>query len=220
MKKISKRKKRRIILWSVFSLVTLFGIVYAFFKFDVWKMTQDAINAPAFTVPNGWIKYQNNDYHFSFYYPSNWNISTTSALGDIPGIIIGNPIEGTSTYTMYISIKHNDNLLNSDAYVMQMLSDIKNQDLLDIKNSSNTTPSSELSAQYANASGISLNNNKEYELYNVFEFDHNSEQVFAAHKNIVLLFDFPLDQSNPNISNPSLNNATAHEILNTLAFSN
>lgn len=216
MKRISKRKKRKIILWSVFSLAILFGAVYASFKFDVWKMTQDAINTPTFSVPQGWVKYQNNDYNFSFYYPSNWSIATTSALGDIPGIRLGNPAEGTSTYVIYISIKHNDNLLNSDAYVMQMLSDIKNQDILAEKNG----PAPQLSVQYANASGMSLDDNKEYELYNVFEFDHNAEQIFASNKNIVVMFDFPLDQSNQNISDPSSNNKIAHEILDTLNFSN
>ena len=215
MKKISKRKKRKIILWSVFSLAILFGIIYASFKFDIWKTTEDVVNTPTFNIPQGWVKYQNKDYNFSFYYPSNWSIATTSKLGNISGIILGNPIEGTSTYTIYISIKHNDNLLNSDAYVMQMLSDIKNQDILNEKNNF----ISQSSTQYANASGISLDN-KKYELYNVFEFDHNAEQVFISNKNIVLIFDFPLDQSNPNISNPSLNNNIAHEILNTLSFSN
>lgn len=57
-----------------------------------------------------------------------------------------------------------------------------------------------------------------YELYDVFEFDHDAEWVYVAHGAEALHFDFPTAVEDPNLSLPVANNGVAHEIMNTLVF--
>ena len=163
-------------------------------------------------IPAGWQSYQNADYGFSLAYPADWQVNTSQLQNDVPAVLFGNPIEGTTTYTLRVSMEKNDGKLSSAGYVENMLAKMQ----IDDQTNGTNTPS--VMVQFEHASGTPIAANDSYELYNVFEFDHQAEQVYVAHDDKILVFDFPLAEANPNIASSTENNAIAHEILATLEF--
>lgn len=165
-------------------------------------------------IPDGWQSYENADYGFSLAYPANWQISTNSLKNNVPEVILGNPIEGTTTYALDMLVENNTSTLSSGEYVADMLSKLETED----QTNGTNTPSAFV--QFVNASGsaVTVAGNDGYELNNVFEFDHNAEQIYVARNNKTFVFDFPVFDANPNISSSTENNVVAHEIVNTLSF--
>jgi len=163
-------------------------------------------------IPAGWQNYANSDYGFSLAYPPNWQIFTGLLQNDVPSVVFGNPINGTTTYTLRVTIGKNDLSLSSGEYIEHMLGKFVAQDQL------NGTNTPQLSVLFARANAFAVNENGGFELNNVFEFDHNAEQIYIAHNNKVFVFDFPIADQNPNLSAPAENNIIAHQIVKTVSF--
>ena len=212
---VMKKRHRRMLWWAAIIVLLLGAGGFAFAKWNpqAWQnMLTQLSGAPV--PPKGWIKYENQEYGFSFFYPPDWQFSTSTLAANPPAVILGNPLEGTTTYEIRVSIEKNPDGLSSAAYVEKMLSTITSQD----QAGSVVGAVSQVSAQYAAATGFAVGNNQEYELDNVFEFDHHAEQIYAARGHETILFDFPVADQNPNIASSTENNAIAHEIVGTLIF--
>jgi hypothetical protein len=189
------------------------GIAVIVVVLVVWGVVMKWPKAPEKPViPAGWQNYANAEYGFSLAYPADWQVNTSQLQNDVPAVLFGNPIEGTTTYTLRVSMEKNDGKLSSAGCVENMLAKMQ----IDDQTNGTNTPS--VMVQFEHASGTPLAENNGYELYNVFEFDHNAEQVYVAHDDKILVFDFPLAEANPNIASSTENNAIAHEILATLEF--
>jgi hypothetical protein len=197
-----KKRTRAVLGWSVVVVVVVAMVWGVMAK---WPKTQEKP-----VIPAGWQNYTNTEYKFSLYYPVDWQINTNQLQNDVPAVLFGNPIEGTSTYTLRVSIEKNDGKLSSAGYVANMLAKLQAEDQANGPNA----PS--MSVRFKNASGTPVVENNGYELYNVFEFDHQAEQVYMARGDKVIIFDFPLADANPNLSSPAENNAIVQEILKTV----
>jgi len=163
---------------------------------------------------SGWQTYNNPAFGFAFRYPSNWQISTAGLSGTPPVVILGDPLTGTTTYAMYVAIEQNPKSLSSGDFVHAMLAADRATDALNAKSGPSPTVTPQFTHAYLTAAG----DTSAYELYDVFEFDHNAEQVYAANGNVVLKFDFPVADDNANLADPANNNAIAHMIMQTLSF--
>ncbi len=169
------------------------------------------------TVPvdvSGWGIYENNTYGFELEYPPQWTLSIAGLANDVPFVSFGNPLGGMATYVLRVSIENNSSSLSSGNYVHDMLANDRVQDALNAKNGPAPTVTPSFDKLYV----LTVGGYPAYELYNVFEFDHQGEQVYVAHGQNVLKFDFPTASENPNLSLPVANNGVAHEIMNTLVF--
>ncbi|HVO28959.1 MAG TPA: hypothetical protein VMT81_03185 [Candidatus Paceibacterota bacterium] len=162
----------------------------------------------------GWAAYRNPGFGFSFQYPSGWEIMTTTLASQPPFLVLGNPLDGTSTYAARISIENNSSSLSSGGFVHQMLAALRAQDAENAKSG----PAPQLAPRFGSASVYRIGPYDAYELSDVFEFDHDADQVYIADGDVVLEFDFPAAEENPNISLPVANNATIREIMETLTF--
>jgi len=209
---MAKQRKSRVIFWGIVIVIVLAAIVGACIVYPVstWKGFFDGYTAPI--IPAGWINYQNTDYGFSLSYPASWQFSTSSLQSDVPAILLGNPTEGTTTYTLRVSVAQNNSGFSSAEYVADMLAQTKAED------EANGTNTPQLSVQFMSSTAFSVDDNDGYELNNVFEFDHNAERIYVAHNDEVFIFDFPVVDTNPNIASPADNNAVAHQIVKTLTF--
>ena len=207
---VMKKRTRRTISWIVVVIILAAAAVGVCVKWPV--STWGNILNPAPVIPAGWVNYRNSEYGFSLWYPPDWKVFTGQLQNDVTAVLFGNPIEGTSTYTLRVSIARNDAGFSSAGYVADMLARVKATD------EANGPNAPHVSAQFAAMTPFSVDENQGYELSNVFEFDHQGEQIYVAHGNEVLVFDFPVAGANPNISSPTENNAVAHEIVNTLTF--
>jgi len=207
---MAKRRKSKVIFWGVGIVIVAAAVVGVCVKYPVsgWKIFKGS--APV--IPAGWQNYQNSDYGFSLYYPPDWQMNTGQLQNDVPAVLFGNPINGTSTYTLRVSVMPNRDSLSSAQYVASMLAQ---DEAHDAANGTNTPQSS---AQFMRSTGFAVNDNDGYELNNVFEFDHDAERIYVARNDEVLVFDFPVADANPNISSPAENNVAAHQIVKTLAF--
>jgi hypothetical protein len=163
---------------------------------------------------SAWPIYRNAQFGFSLQYPPNWQIFTGGLSADTPFVALGNPLSGTTTYTMYIFIDQNPQSLSATNYVHQLLIADRAQDDANAKTSSAPTITPQFKSNYL----TTVNGNDAYELFDVFEFDHNAEQVYVANGTAALRFDFPVSDANPNIAAPANNNAVAHLILGTLVL--
>ncbi len=205
---VMKRRSRNTLIWSVVVIAIIAVVIGVFVK---WGAVSDT-TSPSVVPPAGWVNYQNSQYGFSLYYPPDWKMSEALLHNDVPQVLFGNPIEGIATYTLRVSIEKNSSNFSSAGYVANMLAQDK---AIDEANGTNT-PS--LSVRFKNSTAFAVDQNAGYELNNVFEFDHNAEQVYIAHGNEMLIFDFPVVDTNPNIASSTENNAIAHQILGTLSF--
>ncbi len=115
---------------------------------------------------------------------------------------------------MDVFIEQNPQSLSSGQYAHQLLAAARAQDAANAKNGS--APS--VIPQFATSYLTTVNGNAAYELFDVFEFDHNAERIYVAHGTIALSFDFPAADPNPNLASPANNNAIAHMIMDTLVF--
>ncbi len=163
---------------------------------------------------SAWQTYRNDTYGFSFNYPQNWQIYTNGLLGDTPFVSIGNPLQGTSTYALSVFIHKNPNGLSSGEYVHAFLADERAQDAANALRG----PAPMVASQFTKSFITTVSGLPAYELFQVFEFDHNAERIYVAHGDTVLQLDFPVAEANPNLSSPIHNNALAHQIVNTLTF--
>lgn len=213
-----KKKQKNTVLLVVAAIIVIAAVSWVLIKWPVstWRGILDDHSFENVVVPTGWQSYVNSQYGFSLSYPGNWQVNTNQLQNDVPAVLFGDPIEGTSTYVLRVSIAKNDNSLSSDGYVADMLARAKAEDVANAKNG----PAPQISVAFANATAFAVNENQGYELDNVFEFDHNAEQVYMAHDKEVLVFDFPVADQNPNISSSTENNAMVHEILKTVRFGN
>jgi len=163
-----------------------------------------------------WTTYESAAYGFTVRYPAAWQLDDSGLAADVPWVAIGNPLTGTKTYVVRISIMNNTSSLSSGEYVHAMLAADRAADAAsgaDKNRAPATTP------QFERTELGYVGLTETYELYGVFEFDHRAEQVYVAHEGEVLRFDFPIPQENPNISLPVANSQTAHQIVDTLTFS-
>jgi hypothetical protein len=163
---------------------------------------------------SAWQTYHNAEFGFSVQYPPNWQIFTSGLSANTPFVAIGNPLNGTTTYTMEIFIEQNPQSLSSAEYVHQVLIADRAQDAAN----ATSEPAPTVTPQFKTSYLTTVNGNDAYELFDVFEFDHNAEQIYVASGVTVLHFDFPVADANPNIASPSNNNAIAHMIIGTLVF--
>ena len=163
---------------------------------------------------SAWPVYRNAEYGFSIQYPPNWQLFTSGLSANTPFVALGNPLNGTTTYTMEVFIEQNTQSLSSGEYVHQLLDNDRAQDAANAK----TGPAPTLTPQFKSNYVTTVNGNQAYELFDVFEFDHNAEQVFVANSTTALRFDFPVADANPNIASPANNNAIAHLILGTFVW--
>ncbi len=165
----------------------------------------------------GWETYSNNAYGFSVEYPPGWTLNTTGLNSTPPFVLIGNPISGLKTYALRIVLENNTSSLSSGEYVHDVLAVDRAEDAANAAHG----PAPQITPQFQKGEILSVGTQQQYEayeLYGVFEFDHNAEQIYVAHGSFALAFDFPVEEENPNISLPVANNQIAHEIVNTLIF--
>lgn len=163
---------------------------------------------------SGWQTYKNETYGFSINYPQTWRIATDGLSANVPFVALGNPLQGTSTYALEIFIENNSSSLSSGEYVHQLLSADKAEDAANAASG----PAPQITPQFTKSFVTQAGSHDAYELFHVFEFDHNAEKIYVAHGNVVLRFDFPTAEENPNLSSPAHNNAVAHEIIDTLMW--
>ncbi len=184
-----------------------------------------ALQNPAPVDTSGWTDYHNDQYNFDFEYPSDWQLSTSGIANTAPFIVVGNPLDGKSTYSLQIFIENNSSSLSSGDFVHQMLADDRAQDVANAKSG----PAPRITPQYTGTEILSVGQPATlggsapydaYELEGVYEFDHNADQIYVADGNIILRFDFPVAEENPNISLPVANNAIAQGIVGMLRFGN
>jgi hypothetical protein len=177
---------------------------------------------------SGWLDYHNSQYNFDFEYPPNWQLSTSGLANLAPFVAVGNPLNGTKTYIVEVFIENNTSSLSSGEFVHQMLASDRAEDSANkAATSAGGVGSPQLTPQYTGTEILSVGQPtapgtiapyEAYELEGVYEFDHNADQIYVADGDIILRFDFPVAEENPNISLPVANNALAQGIVGTLSF--
>jgi hypothetical protein len=172
---------------------------------------------------SGWQTYRSDQYGFEFEYPPGWDLSTDGLSAATPSIALGNPLSGIKTYAMQIFIENNPSSLSSGEYAHTVIDAAHAADTAAAAASADGQ-APQTAPRFDKAYVLTVGGYSAYELYNVFEFDHNAERIYIADpnagSNVTLHFDFPVAQENPNLSLPVANNAIAHEIINTLSFTN
>lgn len=201
-------------LWAALIVVVAITAVLVFVAARAIGQVTAFQNQNSVVDTSAWPIYRNAQFGFSLQYPPNWQIFTGGLSADTPFVALGNPLSGTTTYTMYIFIDQNPQSLSATNYVHQLLIADRAQDDANAKTSSAPTITPQFKSNYL----TTVNGNDAYELFDVFEFDHNAEQVYVANGTAALRFDFPVSDANPNIAAPANNNAVAHLILGTLVL--
>lgn len=163
---------------------------------------------------SSWTAYHNAQAGFSLEYPPNWQIFAGGLAANTPFVAIGNPLNGTTTYVVDVFIEQNPQSLSSAEFVHQSLIADRAEDAANAKTDSAPT----VTPQFKSDSLLTVNGIPAYELYDVFEFDHDAEQIYVATGTFALRFDFPVAAANPNLASPANNNAIARMIVDTLTF--
>jgi hypothetical protein len=163
---------------------------------------------------SSWKTYTSTVFGFSFKYPPNWRSSGDPLTVVNPHIFFGNPLNGTTTYTLKVFVYDNPLGLAPADFVRAM---IASDTAADASNSAGG-PAPQLAPQFDQAYTTTVAQYPAYELYNVFEYYENAEQIYVQQGKQMLVFDFPVADENPNIANAALNNAMAHAILGTLTI--
>lgn len=205
-------------LWAVLIVVVAVTAMLVYFAAraigQVAALQQENSAASVAIDTSAWQTYHNAGFGFSIQYPPNWQISTNGLAAPTPFIVLGNPLSGTTTYAMEISIEQDAQSLSSGEYAHQLLAVDRAQDAANAKSGPAPTVTPQFKSNYL----TTVNGTQAYELFDVFEFDHNAERVYVASGATVLHFDFPVADANPNIASPANNNAIAHMIMNTLVW--
>lgn len=210
-KSVTYRKE----LWAVLIVVVAVTAILVFVAARaIGQVSMLQQNNTAAIDTSDWQTYHNAEFGFSLQYPPNWQLFTSGLSANTPFIALGNPLNGTTTYTMEIFIEQNPQSLSSAEYVHQVLSADRAQDAANATNE----PAPTVTPQFKTSYLTTINGTDAYELFDVFEFDHNAEQIYVASGMTMLHFDFPVSDANPNIAAPANNNAIAHMIVDTLVF--
>ena len=157
-----------------------------------------------------WKSFVSNDLGVSLKYPADWKVN--GALGEQTLLRIGHPLSGMVIYDMTVEIQDNPQGLSPSAFVAQMLADDAAED---VKNGA-PTASPPITPSFDHQFNLAVSDISAYELYRVFRFDEHTEQIYVQHGTTMIVFEFPVAEANPNLSEPVANNAVAHEIVNTL----
>ncbi len=163
-----------------------------------------------------WKTYKSSVFGFSFDYPSGWQSSGDPLNVANPHIFFGNPLNGTTTYRLDIFVYEDAGDMSATNYVTAMLASDTAED---IRSGAASGTAPRISPQFSRQFPLMVGGLPAYELYDVFEFDHQSEQIYVQDGTHMILFDFPVAETNPNISEPASNNRVAQAIIGTLRIS-
>ena len=214
LKKVNYRKE----LWAALIVVVAVAAVLLYVAAkavgQVTLLRQENSNSESIIDTSSWSSYQNAQFGFSLQYPPGWQVFTGGLAANDPFVAVGNPLNGTTTYVMDIFIEQNPQSLSSVDYVHQLLIADRAEDAANAK----AGPAPTVTPQFRSNYLTTVNGTPAYELFDVFEFDHNAEQIYVANGTLALEFDFPVSDANPNIAAPANNNAIAHMIVGTLVF--
>jgi len=195
--------------WSLAVLVVAFAALLAGAK-AYWANKNDS--TPLDT--SAWKTYSNAGFGFSFKYPAAWQLSENSLHADPPAIVLGDPLSGIQTYSLRVSIMANSSTISAASYVARMLEADEAEDASNSAEGPAPTITPKFDSQYS----IQAPNYNAWELYDVFEFDHNAERIYIENGSEILLFDFPVATANPNLDSPQANNQAVHAMLQTLVL--
>jgi hypothetical protein len=173
--------------------------------------------SPTSTAPGdtfAWLPYTDAEYGISLKYPPTWQESKGVMTVTTPYVFFGNPLSGKQTYELKVSVYNNPQNLSAGDYVAQMLASDEAQDA----SSSAAGPAPKVTPQFEKQYATTVGDYPAYELYGVFEFDHQAEQIYVQQNKQMVIFDFPVADANPNLASPAANNAIAHRIVNTLTL--
>jgi hypothetical protein len=162
---------------------------------------------------SGWQTYTSSAFGFSFKYPPSWQKSGDSLTVADPHIFFGNPLNGTTTYRLNVFVYANPNSLSPSDYVSALLA---SDTAMDAASGAASGTAPMMAPQFSSRFALTVNGLPAYELDDVFEFDHGAEDIYVQDGTSTLLFDFPVADLNPNIVDPTDNNAVVHAIINTL----
>lgn len=162
---------------------------------------------------SGWNTFTSKVFGFSLAYPPTWKKSADALTLTRPHIAFGNPLTGTTTYTLFVSVYSNPDHLSSEEYVRAMLASSTAADKASGA-ASGTAP--RLTPRFVSQFPRTVNGIPAYELSDIFEYFYQGDRIYIAHGSYVIAFDFPVARENPNIADPIANHATAEAIINSI----
>ncbi len=164
----------------------------------------------------GWSVYAGRAFGFSFEYPPGWQVAPEAMSAANPHVALGNPLGGTATYRMDVWAYGNPGGLSAAGYVAAM---IASDTAADVRSGAANGTAPRITPRFSKEFALTVKGIPAYELYDVFEFDHQGEQIYIKDGIHMLVFDFPVSAANPNIADPGANNIVAHAVLDTLRIS-
>ncbi len=202
-----------LVLTFLLILTGIFGVWY--FSHPLPDEVEEIVLVDKFS---DWKTYKNEEYGFEFKYPADWQlrsslvnaqnqppkVSTDGSWSFEPFVEIGNPMSGMNVYPLYIFISLNPKNLNAESYVKDMVASAPKEGPGGIR--------------YYKEFALSVGGQSAYELYSVFAYDQNDEEITITNANLTYTVKFPVSDENPNLSNPKDNNKISHQILSTFKF--